>query len=51
VSARGNQGVLVTRRDGSTLLVGSQDPRRLLAVLAAAGVTTEDKLPAEVKEF
>ena len=51
INARGDRGVLITRRDGSTLLVGSQEPRRLLAALAAAGVTTEDKLPADVREF
>jgi hypothetical protein len=51
VNARGNRGVRLTRRDGSTLLVGSQEPRRLLAALAMAGVSTEDKLPVEVREF
>jgi hypothetical protein len=51
INARGNRGVQLTRRDGSTLLVGSQDPRRLLSALATAGVATEDKLPAEVREF
>ncbi|HTO75156.1 MAG TPA: hypothetical protein VMQ61_03690 [Thermoanaerobaculia bacterium] len=50
-SARGNRGVLLTRTDGSTLMVGSQDPRRLLAALAMAGVATEDKLPAPPREF
>ena len=51
VSARGDRGVLIIRLDGSTVLVGSQDPRRLLEALALAGVATEDKLPAEVREF
>ena len=30
----------MTRKDGSTLMIGSQDPRRLLAALAMAGVAT-----------
>jgi hypothetical protein len=47
----GNRAVLVTRRDGSTLLVGSMDPRQLLAALATAGVATEDKLPADIRSF
>ena len=51
MNARGNRGVLVIRVDGSTLLVGSQDPRALLAALTRAGVSTEDKLPAEVREL
>ncbi len=51
LNARGNRGVLLTRRDGSTLLVGSQEPRRLLAALAMVGVATEDKLPSVVREF
>ncbi len=51
INARGNRGVRITRRDGSTLLVGSQDPRGLLTALAQAGVATEDKLPVEVREF
>jgi hypothetical protein len=50
-SARGDRGVLLTRKDGSTLMVGSQDPRRLLAALALAGVATDDKLPATPREF
>ena len=50
-SARGDRGVLLTRKDGSTLMVGSQDPRRLLAALALAGVATDDKLPAAPREF
>jgi hypothetical protein len=51
INARGNLGVRLTRRDGSTLLIGSQEPRRLLAALALAGVATEDKLPVEVRDF
>jgi hypothetical protein len=51
LNARGNQGVLVTRSDGSTLLIGSQRPRELLEALSRAGVVTEDKLPIVVKEF
>lgn len=51
INARGDRGVLITRRDGSTLLVGSQEPRRLLAALALGGVATQDKLPVEVREF
>jgi hypothetical protein len=51
LNARGNLGVLIVRRDGSTLLVGSQRPRELLQALARAGAATEDKLPAEVRDF
>ena len=51
LNARGNQGVLLTRSDGSTLLVGSQHPRELLEVLSRAGVATQDRLPIVVKEF
>lgn len=51
LNARGNQGVLVTRTDGTTLLVGSQRPRELLAALAGAGVATQDRLPIVVKEY
>jgi hypothetical protein len=51
LNARGNQGVLITRRDGATLMVGSMEPRRLLAALAQAGVETQDKLPSPVREF
>jgi hypothetical protein len=51
INARGNQGVLITRRDGSTLMIGSQEARRLLAALAQAGVETQDKLPSPVREF
>jgi len=51
LNARGNQGVLLTRADGTTLLVGSQHPRDLLEALSHAGVATEDRLPLVVKEF
>ena len=51
LSMRGDQGVLLTRVDGSTLLVGSQKPRELLAALARGGVQTEDRLPVVVREF
>ncbi|HEY3202246.1 MAG TPA: hypothetical protein VGL03_01175 [Thermoanaerobaculia bacterium] len=51
LNTRGNQGVLLTRMDGSTLLIGSQKPRDLLAALAAAGVHTEDRLPVVVRDF
>jgi hypothetical protein len=51
LNARGNQGVLLTRADGTTVLVGSQRPRALLEALARAGVVTEDRLPIVVKEF
>jgi len=51
VNARGTRGVLITRRDGSTLMIGSEEPRRLLAALTQAGVETQDKLPSQVREF
>jgi hypothetical protein len=51
LNARGNRGVLLTLREGSTLLIGSQQPRELLAALAQAGVATEDRLPADIQEF
>jgi hypothetical protein len=51
LNARGDRGVLITRSDGSTLLVGSQRPRELLDALARAGVPTEDRLPVVVREF
>ncbi|MEO8432666.1 MAG: hypothetical protein ABI592_14230 [Acidobacteriota bacterium] len=51
LNARGNQGVLLVRTDGSTLLVGSQRPRDLLSALSRAGVATEDKLPPDIREF
>lgn len=51
LNARGDRGVLITRFDGSTLLVGSQRPRELLDALFRAGVPTEDRLPIVVREF
>jgi hypothetical protein len=51
VNARGDRGVLITRRDGSTVLIGSQKPRELLEALSLVGVATEDKLPIIPKEF
>jgi hypothetical protein len=51
LNARGSQGVLMTRADGTTLLVGSQRPRELLEALSRAGVATQDRLPIVVKEF
>lgn len=51
LNTRGNQGVLVTRADGSTILIGSQKPRELLAALARGGVRTEDRLPVVVRDF
>ncbi|MEP6993733.1 MAG: hypothetical protein ABI968_04350 [Acidobacteriota bacterium] len=51
LNARGNQGVLVTRSDGSTVLIGSQKPRELLAALGRGGVHTEDRLPVVVRDF
>jgi hypothetical protein len=51
LNARGNLGVLVTRQDGSTLMIGSQRPRELLEALARAGVSTKNSLPVVVKEF
>jgi hypothetical protein len=51
LNARGNRGVLLTKSDGSTMLIGSQKPRELLEALARAGVPTQDKLPAAVREF
>ena len=51
LNATGNQGVLITKTDGSTLLIGSQTPRSLLSALHSAGVPTEDKLPPEIREF
>ena len=50
-NVRGDRGVLLVRRDGSTLLIGSQRPRELLSALARAGVATEDSLPADIREF
>lgn len=51
LNARGDRGVLITRRDGSTVMIGSQKPRELLDALALVGVPTEDKLPIIAKEF
>jgi hypothetical protein len=51
LNARGNQGVLLTRTDGTTLLVGSQRPRELLDALARVGIATQDRLPIVVKDF
>jgi hypothetical protein len=51
LNTRGNLGVLVTRADGSTVLIGSQEPRELLAALARGGVRTEDQLPVVVRDF
>jgi hypothetical protein len=51
LNARGSQGVLLTRADGTTLLVGSQRPRELLDALSRVGVATQDRLPIVVKEF
>ncbi len=51
LNARGNRGVLLTKADGSTLMIGSQKPRELLEALARVGVSTQDKLPAAIREF
>jgi len=51
LSMRGDRGVLLTRKDGSTVLVGSQKPRELLAAIGQAGVPTQDKLPPVIREF
>ena len=51
LNARGNRGVLLTRSDGSTLMIGSQEPRRLIEALARAGVSTQDRLPPAIREF
>jgi hypothetical protein len=51
LNSRGNRGVLLTRVDGSTLMIGSQEPRRLLEALARAGVSTQDRLPPAIREF
>jgi hypothetical protein len=51
LNMRGDRGVLLTRQDGSTLLIGSQRPRELLTALAQAGVKTEDRLPPVTQEF
>ncbi len=51
LNMRGDRGVLLVRKDGSTLLVGSQKPRELLAALARAGVPTQDRIPPVTREF
>ncbi len=51
LNVRGDRGVLVVRTNGTTVLIGTQRPRELLSALAGVGVATEDKLPAEVREF
>lgn len=51
LNVRGDRGVLVVRTSGATVLIGSQHPRELLSALARVGVVTEDKLPADVREF
>jgi hypothetical protein len=51
VNMQGDLGVLLTRVDGSTLMIGSQKPRELLAALARGGVQTEDRIPVEVRDF
>jgi hypothetical protein len=51
LTTRGDRGVLLIRTNGSTLLIGSQQPRELLAALSGAGVPTEDALPAAVTDF
>ena len=51
LNARGHRGVLLTKADGSTLMIGSQKPRELLEALARAGVATQDRLPAAIREF
>jgi hypothetical protein len=51
LNARGDRGVLLTRADGSTVLIGSQKPRELLEALTKAGIPTQDKLPPSIREF
>lgn len=51
LNTRGYRGVLLTKTDGSTILIGSQKPRELLAALERAGVRTEDRLPVETRDF
>ena len=51
LNVRGDRGVLVVRTNGATVLIGSQHPRELLSALSRVGVVTEDKLPADVREF
>ena len=51
LNTRGDKGVLLTRTDGSTVLIGSQKPRELLSALFRGGVQTEDRLPVEIRSF
>lgn len=51
LNMRGDRGVLLHRKDGSTILIGSQKPRELLAALGQAGVAVQDRLPPVVQEF
>ncbi|MEX0879436.1 MAG: hypothetical protein WEB59_04070 [Thermoanaerobaculia bacterium] len=51
LNTRSDRGVLLTKTDGSTILIGSQKPRELLAALERAGVRTEDRLPVETRDF
>ena len=51
LNTRGDRGVLLKKTDGSTVLIGSQKPRELLAALEQAGVRTEDLLPVETRDF
>jgi hypothetical protein len=51
LNSRGNRGVLLSKADGSTLMIGSQKPRELLDALARAGIPTQDKLPPAIREF
>ncbi len=51
LNMRGDRGVLLHKKDGSTILIGSQKPRELLAALGQAGVAVEDRLPPVVQEF
>ncbi len=51
LNMRGDRGVLLHRKDGSTILIGSQKPRELLAALGQAGVVVQDRLPPVIQEF
>jgi hypothetical protein len=51
LNARGDRGVLLTKADGSTVLIGSQKPRELLEALTRAGVPTQDRLPPAIRDF
>ena len=51
LNTRGDKGVLLKRADGTTVLIGSQKPRELLAALERAGVRTEDLLPVVTRDF